>query len=302
MPEEDLLEETPCPNCGKGPFVRDEESGELVCANCGYVLLEKQEDEGRSFPTSGGRTGTSAGPGTSVARPDMGLSTTIGRGDKDAAGRALPGRGRSTLEKIRLWDKRSQPNVRGARGMARAFDQMRAVAARLSLGGSVVEQGAYIYRKALTRGLTRGRSTASLAAACLYAACREKKIPRSLKEVASASNVKMKELTRAYRVLVNVLDITMPVEDPLMSLSKVGSAMGASPNVMRRARMLLEAARASDISAGKDPASQAGAALYLASRLEGANATQKGVADAAGVTELTLRNRYHTLRTGLRLE
>lgn len=292
-----------CPNCGKGPFVRDEESGELVCANCGYVLREREEVKGPTFSTGGDATVVAGGPPTSVARPDMGLSTTIGRADADAGGRAIRGRARSTVERMRVWDRRSQPRVPGIRSMGRAFDEMRTLAAKLSLGEGVVEQAAYIYRKSVDKGITRGRSTAGLASACLYAACREENIPRTLKDVAAAANVERKELTRSYRLLVNALDIRMPVEDPIRSLAKVGSAIGASPKVMKRARKLLEEAAARGLSAGKDPMAQAGAALYLAGELEGERSkTQKDVAEAAEVTEVTLRNRYHTLRSALKVE
>lgn len=291
---------TKCPNCGKGPFVRDEESGELVCANCGYVLSEREEDEGPAFSTDKGGEVVAGGPPSSVDRPDMGLSTTIGRADTDAEGRSISGRARSTVDRMRVWDRRTQPKLPGIRGMKRAFDDMRTLAGKLSLGESVVEQAAYIYRKAVEKGITRGRSTAGLAAASLYAACREEKIPRSLKDVAAAGNVEMKELTRSYRVLVSALEIVMPVEDPIRSLAKVGSAVGASPKVMRRARDLLDKANDQGLSAGKDPMAQAGAAIYLAGQLEGERTkTQKEVADAAEVTEVTLRNRYHALRSGL---
>jgi len=62
-----------CPNCGKkGTFLRDEESGEMVCSNCGFVLREKEEETGPSFSSSeGGAQQISSGPPTSIAQPDM---------------------------------------------------------------------------------------------------------------------------------------------------------------------------------------------------------------------------------------
>jgi len=290
-----------CPNCGKGPFVRDEESGELVCSNCGYVLREREEDEGPTFSTEEGRSEVASGPPVSIARPDMGLSTVIGRTDSDAAGRAISGRAKSTVDRLRVWDRRAQPHIPGIRGMGRAFEEIRTIAEKLSLNESTIEQAAYTYRKAVERRVTRGRSTADLAAAALYAACREEQIPRSLKDIAAAGNVDMKGLTRSYRTLVNVLDIKMPIEDPVRSLARIGSAVHASPKVMRRAREMLDRASAKGLSAGKDPMAQAGAALYLASQLEGEKETQKAVAEAAEVTEVTLRHRYRTLKSGLRL-
>ncbi len=71
---------------------------------------------------------------------------------------------------------------------------------------------------------------------------------------------------------------------------------------MKRAYEILGQANAKGLSAGKDPMAQAGAALYLAGRLQGERGmSQKEMAAAAEVTEVTLRNRYKTLKAGLGL-
>jgi transcription initiation factor TFIIB len=292
-----------CPNCGKrGTFVRDEESGEMVCSNCGFVLREKEEETGPSFSSSeAGTSEMSSGPPTSIAQPDMGLATVIGREGTDASGTGLSSRTRSTVERMRVWDRRSQPDQGAYKSMSRAFDQIKTIADKLSVGQGAIERAAYIYRKALEKGLTRGRPLTQLAAAALYAACRDLQIPRSLKDVAEAGNVSKKDLSRAYRTLVTELDIRMPVEDPIRSLPKIGSAIGASPRTMRKAQEILRMAEAAGVSAGKDPMGLAGAALYIASHLEGEGKSQPRVAKAAEVTEVTVRNRYRALKSSLKL-
>ena len=67
----------------------------------------------------------------------------------------------------------------------------------------------------------------------------------------------------------------------------------------RRAREILFKASQLRISAGKDPMGLAASALYVACTLEGEDITQKDVAEAAGVTEVTIRNRYKSLRSFL---
>ncbi|MEM4391700.1 MAG: transcription initiation factor IIB, partial [Candidatus Nitrosotenuis sp.] len=56
-----------------------------------------------------------------------------------------------------------------------------------------------------------------------------------------------------------------------------------------------------EVSAGKDPMGLAAAALYLACVMLGENKTQKDIAQAAGVTEVTIRNRYKGLKEALKL-
>ena len=62
-----------------------------------------------------------------------------------------------------------------------------------------------MYRKALEKGLVRGRSISALVAAALYAACRDTETPRTLKDVANASNIKKKDVARCYRLLIREL-------------------------------------------------------------------------------------------------
>ena len=122
-----------------------------------------------------------------------------------------------------------------------------------------------------------------------------------LKDVAAAGNISKKDLSRSYRILVTQLDIRMPVEDPIRSVPKIGSAIGVSPQTMRRAQEILRMAEERGISAGKDPMGLAGAALYIASNLEGEGKSQPKVAKAAEVTEVTVRNLYKALKSGLKL-
>lgn len=60
----------------------------------------------------------------------------------------------------------------------------------------MTERAAYIYRKALERNLVRGRSITAILAASLYAARRDREVPRTLKDVAAASNVKKKDIAK----------------------------------------------------------------------------------------------------------
>ena len=56
------------------------------------------------------------------------------------------------------------------------------------------------------------------------------------------------------------------------------------------------------LTAGKDPQGMAAAAIYIACVIEGEKKTQKEIAEAAGVTEVTVRNRYKGLRRSFNLE
>jgi transcription initiation factor TFIIB len=291
-----------CPKCGKSLIVTDGAGGELCCSNCGMVLKEKITETGpewRRFSEDGKDDRSRTGIPTSIAQHDMGLATVIGVTNRDASGRSLSGSMKSTVERLRTWDRRSQVHESADRNLRQAFSELRRLSDNLVVSEAVTEKAAYFYRKALERGLVRGRSINAIISASLYAACRDGQIPRTLKDVAMASNVKKKDLARSYRLLHREMELQMPVTDPARCISGIASRAGLSEKTQRRAREILRMAQEARISAGKDPMGLAASALYVACTLEGEPKTQKDVAEAAKVTEVTIRNRYKGLRQAL---
>jgi transcription initiation factor TFIIB len=291
-----------CPRCGKGPMVVDNAGGELVCSSCGFVVKEKIEETGpewRAFSKDEKDDRSRGGIPTSIAMHDMGLATVIGSVNKDASGKSLSGSMKATVDRLRTWDSRSQVHEPMDRNLRQAFSELDRLSDKLSVSDAVVEKAAYIYRKALERGLVRGRSISAIIAASLYAACRDRETPRTLKDLAVVSNVKKKDIARCYRLLLKEMDIKMPVVDPTKCVSRIASRAQLSERTKRRALEILKKAEEARISAGKDPMGLAAAALYVSCTLEGEDKTQRDVAEAAGVTEVTIRNRYKGLRSAL---
>ena len=291
-----------CPRGGQGLLVYDNSSGETTCSNCGYVLVEKMQETGpewRAFSKEEKDDRSRTGVPSSLAMHDMGLATVIGSEDRDASGRSLPTSMKAAIERLRTWDGRSQVHEPVDRNLRQAFSELDRLADKLSLSETVVEKAAYIYRKALEKGLVRGRSISALIAASLYAACRDTDTPRTLKDVAAACNIKKKDIARCYRLLIREMELKMPVVNPIRCISRISSKAGLSEKTKRRALLILKKAEAARNTAGKDPMGLAAAALYVACVLEGESKTQKDVAEAAGVTEVTIRNRYKGLKASL---
>jgi transcription initiation factor TFIIB len=173
---------------------------------------------------------------------------------------------------------------------------------KVSIPPPIKEKAAVIYRKALDKGLVRGRSINAIVAAAIYAACRASGTPRTLREIAEASLVDRKDVARCYRRLLQELDVHMPLADPLTYVSKIAEKNGVSGKAQGAAIAILREARRKRAAAGKDPMGLAAAALYIACIQHNERKTQKDIAEAAGVTEVTVRNRYKALTKQLNLE
>jgi transcription initiation factor TFIIB len=285
-------------------MLTDSNTGEMFCSKCGFVATDRVEQEGpewRSFSKEEGDNRTRTGTPTSLAMHDMGLATIINPQNKDATGKPLSATMKSTIERLRTWDNRSQVHEPVDRNFRQAFSELDRLKTKLALSDPVIEKTAYIYRKALDKGLVRGRSIPGLIAASLYAACRNTETPRTLTDVANGINIKRKDIARCYRLLLRELDLKMPVVNPIKCISRISSIAELSEKTKRRAVDILDQATKIELSAGKDPMGLAAAALYLSCVKNGEDKTQRDIAEAANVTEVTIRNRYKGLKDSLNL-
>lgn len=288
--------------CKHDRTVTDPESGEVICRNCGLVIsdrIQESRPEWRAFNSQESDDRARTGIPSSLARHDMGLSTVIARTDKDASGRRIEGVMKTTMDRLRAWDFRTQAHSPTDRNLRQAFSELDRLKDKLSLSDAVIEKTAYIYRKAQERGLVRGRTISATLGAALYIAIRENGMTRTLKDIAETSNVKRKDLARMYRLVVMELDLKIPMIDPMKCIARVASKSGLSEKTKRHAMNIMQAVVKEGMSAGKDPMGLAASVLYMASLETGENRTQTDIADAAGVTEVTVRNRYKSLRSRL---
>ena len=231
----------------------------------------------------------------------MGLSTVIGRTDKDANGRAIDVAMRSTMGRLRAWDFRTQAHSPTDRNLRQAFSELDRLKDKLAVSDAVIEKTAYIYRKAQERGLVRGRTISAMVGAALYIACRETGASRTLKDIAEIGNIKRKDLARIYRLVVMELDLKIPMIDPMKCIVRVANRADLSERTKRIALNIMKGVTKSGMSAGKDPMGLAASVLYLACLRTNESRTQTDIADAAGVTEVTVRNRYKNLKSQLDL-
>src|SRR6476620_8570124 len=122
------------------------------------------------------------------------------------------------------------------RNLIHAFSELGILKDKLAcLSDAVVEKTSYIYKKAQTRGLVRGRTTSGIMAAALYAICREMETPWTLKDIAAATNIRRKALAKAYRKLIVELDFKVPNTDPMKCIVKVANKANLSEKTKRQA-------------------------------------------------------------------
>ncbi|MBZ9572131.1 transcription initiation factor IIB [Patescibacteria group bacterium] len=293
-----------CPECGSQNLIRDDDLGEIVCGNCGFVIrpiIDRGRDW-RAFTQEEKEKRARAGAPESLLIHDKGLPTTMSPIDYDAFGKKLPRGTKSQMWRLRKWQIRSRYHSAIQRNLAKAMEELDRLSNRLNIPKPVQKEAAVIYRKALKEGLVRGRSIIAIAAAALYAACRRTGTLRALQEIAKASLVSKKEIGHCYRLLLKGLNITMPILNPVDYISKIAEILYISGETQGLAIRILHQAREKRLTSGRGPRGIACAVLYIACLQNNEKRTQKDFADAVDITEVTVRNRYKDLKEKLNLE
>jgi transcription initiation factor TFIIB len=284
-----------CPECGSNHLSKDYSRAELVCRNCGFVLDENMIDQGpewRAFDSEQREKRARTGAPMSYTIHDKGLSTMIGWKNRDSYGKSIPTRNRAQIFRLRKWARRIRISNATERSLAIAFSELDRMASGMSLPRTVRETAAMIYRKAALKKLVRGRSVEGVITAALYAACRQCHVPRTLDEISHVAHISRKEIGRTYRYVSRELGLKLLPTSPEDYISRFCSELKLSGDVQAKTVAILQEAARRELTSGRGPTGMAAASLYIASILCDERRTQREVAEVAGVTEVTIRNRY----------
>ncbi len=295
-----------CAECGAKTNVEISQTGDIVCGKCGLVMRERQIDQGaewRAFTNEERNARSRTGGPTRYTYADKGLSTMIGWGKKYSTSKRFSPERRAEIARMRKWQIRSRMHDSIDRNLTQALSEIDRLSSQMSLKKSVKELAATIYRKLIVKRLVRSRSIDALAAASIYAALRLRRLPRSLKEISKYTHLDWKVIGRYYRLLVRKLQLRMPVPDPMNYVPKLISKLDVPADMQEKVLEVLQKAKDhTGLTTGRDPRGLAAGAIYIASILTDNRVTQREIAHASGVTEVTVRNRYKELVRELDIE
>lgn len=209
----------------------DLERGQYVCKECGTVPNHQVfSPEFESNFADGSHTGRSylsamceSGPPTTIAFHDLGISSEIAGGFRDAKGNALGGKARYRAILLRKWHSRTRTKDSRDLSIAKALTALNDLADRLSLPTHVREEACAIYRKVAEKRLTMGRCISSFVAVSLYAAIRRSKLPLMLRDLLPILQVSVSEFNACMNIMKTEAGITVPPPDPVAWIPKIAS-------------------------------------------------------------------------------
>jgi transcription initiation factor TFIIB len=287
-----------CTQCQNYTLVLDVLSSEYVCSTCGCVSNEKIYNNDLPYFEKGEYKDKSRmGMPESLTVSHKGLSTLIGLNDTDGRGKMLDPVQKETIQRLRTWNNRSQLNDSISRNLDKALKYLNNFGDKLYLSPAVMENAAYIYRKAAMRKLAKGRSTVSLVAASIYAACREISIPKTISDIANVCNIPSKEIMSHYKLILKELSLKIPVIQGIDYVTLISNRLKLTEKTKREAIRIFSLVQHSRISIGKNPRAFAGAIIYIASQDCNEFLRQVEICQVADISTVSLRKRCKEIKT-----
>jgi transcription initiation factor TFIIB len=281
-----------CPEC-EGNTISIQEKGEIVCQQCGLVISERIVDvahnDKRAFTKQEKERRERTGSPISILLPDMGLSTVIDKNNIKSPDLKRAAKWNSRM----TWDKRN---------MLIATTELKRIGSNLNLPDHVKKTAIRLYIEAFKKKLLRGRSINGMVAACLYFACRERKIPRTLQEILEQTSVDAKSVRRCYRTIIRELNLKAPSTNPVSLIPRFVAELNLDAETEKTTINILHSFVTKFSTSGKDPKGLCAGALYLVCKKRDKRISQKEIANVVGVTEVTLRSRYKELVNKLNIK
>ncbi|MFW6173964.1 MAG: transcription initiation factor IIB [Elusimicrobiota bacterium] len=294
--EEESQESENRSRCCDDPTLR-KKGFQNVCTNCGtvhgknFVSLEKraytaQEVKNRRRTEPRWRK---FGPRTTIPK------SKASRGKKGAKRKVLFSR----LSKIQ------QSLISSIeRNFWEARPKLKMLASKLNIPAYIKETAWKIYSKVARKKLTMGRSIRAFVAGSIYAAIRVHEFPRILEEICDAAMISIHKVHQALGLIVKEVLPELGLKyHPITSeqlIFRFGNTLDLSMKVQKKALDLLkESSKKGLRRVGKDPRGFSAGALYISGKMLDEWRTQKDIAGAAGITEVTLRSRIKDLKKNL---
>ncbi len=265
-----------CPECGEINYIY--KRGDIICQCCGLIIIDEIVDPrgGEKEPES--HTEMAKGP-----------IRTIMRGQRDIFQEKLSpfmmsqfGR----LQKIYGNLSREERRINNALYYLKLFSNT------LQIIKPIKEEAKKLLLKALKINV-RGKGFKLFALATIYLACKIKKKPMKIKKILELVPIEKGKISRCSSFLIRELNLKISPSNPEDYIESISGKLGILRETQIKALEILSNA---NNQVGKDPSGLAGGALYFAGTLNNDRKTQKQIAEAAGVSEVTVRNRYKELK------
>jgi len=276
-------------------MIEDSRAGDVICSECGLVIGERLVDVGtewRNFSDDNGRSDQNrVGTAENLLFSTGDMTTMFWGHDEDDR---------------RMQKMQQRINVSAnERTLREGFSVIREIGDKMHLVESIQDQAKKVFKDMTESKVLVGKNANVRAAACCLYACRQMKVPRTVKEISDAAGLSMSmdlvskcftlirdakssKGSRGGGVVLDLLSAEQLMPRFCGNLSLPNSVMVKACKIAKKATEL-------HIVLGRSPVSVAAASIYMAAQDVLKPPSCEEVASACGTSAGTVRNIYAIL-------
>ncbi len=258
-----------CPECGSGRIINFNLQGEVGCKSCGLILddspVEKTPYSNKNY----------------ASHPHLATA-----GTNNYEGKIF---------------KRSWLFTTKEKNIKKGLSRINWIASKLKLPDYATKEAKMIFKTTIEKDMTVGRGNVAMAYACVYASCIVSGIPKTPLEVIAYTSVSKTQMLRLYRILKKSLRINCKPINPLDFIPRFSYRLELKNKTITKANEIMHSLEKTMLLQGKHPQTIAASCIYLATKLNDEFRTQRQIANASGVIEVTIRKRSKEIADALEI-
>lgn len=273
-----------CMDCKKATeIVEDNTSGDTICGECGLVLESwriEETQEWRNFAddTNDDRDPNRVGQPQGPFLTHSNLVTYISNPNPKPSD-------------VKIFNKKQHDSDAVSK---RGLELISNMADSLGLLPTVQHRADEIYVSVEEHKTCRGRKLEAVTAACLFIACRESNVSRTLEELASPFQLKKKEICKAVDLIKKQNKVPMGAVQAAEYVNRFCSSyLGMDKKVVKAIREAVE--RAEKLDLRRSPKSLLAAIIFMIAQLSHHKKSLRDVSDAVQVAEATIKKSYRDI-------
>ena len=251
----------------------------MICSECGLIVGDRVIDVSSEW-----RTFSNDNPGEDRSRVGGQEDPLLGSDLSTIIGPSVDGQDKYN---------RHQRLSSSQRALRQGFDKIGTISDRIHLPKTIKTRAKELFKSVYEAKTLKGRAHDAIGAACIYIACRQNGVARSLKEIVAVSNVSKVIIGRCFQKILKELDIDAPTITTEDFMERFCNNLGLTRTLARVGLHIAKSTVDMDIAPGKSPISIAAAAIYVSSMIsKHEKKSLQEISDVAGVATSTIEQTY----------
>lgn len=295
IPPEEYNMDT-CTDCKSYSLVYQD--GQYVCTTCGLMQhkMLSEEAEYRYYTNSDGSTRGGnperVGMATNSMLPESSLGTMI----------AKRGDAKSSIKKMIQYNSWHQMPYK-ERSLYKICNKITNLCKQAGIPNIIIERSKDFYNIIRDINTCRGDNRDSIIAACVYFACKDEKVPRSSKEIATIFDIELHDMTKGIKYFRDIWrlankrkeNIHMESSNPIDYIERYCSDLYVDQYVKHIAEYVAIKSMFHNYVEDNTTPSIAAGSIYIACYVTDQNILKKSVADACKTSEVTISKCFKKL-------